>query len=66
MQYLAIVKHLELSHWLIIAGAASFLLGDFGVVMCRGPKKGSAMKLLSEYLEHALQFERLAKEEIDV
>ena len=24
------------------------------------------MKLLSEYLEHAFQFERLAKEEIDV
>ena len=39
MQYLAIVKHLELPHWLIIAGAAFLLLGVFGIVMRRGPKK---------------------------
>ncbi len=35
MQFIAYVKQLELSHWLMIAGAAILLFGVVGIIVRR-------------------------------
>ena len=40
MEYLAYVKELELSHWLMIAGAALIILGVVGLIVVARRRRG--------------------------